>query len=141
MENKELENRIKKVMNLEIKPDASSLNFILSKFEEDKTVTKEKTKRYYIWTAMSNIINNKNTDIVDIWKSKRLILVPSFILIFIISVFTLSPYSSFGNKTIIKLAEQDTLIEEQYVNEDDTVVNTLFESPEINDLSTLQNEI
>lgn len=143
MNEKDLENLIKKAMKIEESPEPSSLYKVLSSLEDSEVVTVWNVKHYSISTKVSNIISNGVANIVDVWRSNRaVILVPTFIILFFVGAFSLSPTEARYNKNIIKLAEKDAIIEEPFINDDvDQIVSTLFDSPAINDLSKLQDEI
>ena len=143
MTDKDLEKIIKEAMTIETKPSVSSFSNVLSKLADEEIVTKSYGIRYSIQTAMSKIINNKLSKTFGEWKSNRIIiLVPTFILLFFIGAFSLSPSEAQTSKAILKLAEQDVTTEEQYISDEDQILdNMMFETPAINDLSILQNEI
>ena len=138
MKKEEFENLIKRSLKAAPLPSRASLMYALRKLEDP--VTEEEVVRYNRKTATSNIINNKIADILSIWRSKRIILVPSFIFLLFIGAFSLSPHSKKIDYSLSELVEQDSRIEE-IVDYDDTIFLTSFDEPSINDLSTIQNEI
>lgn len=136
MDNQEFENNIRKTLKGSGLPSRASLMYVLRKVEEN--VTDETSMRYNKETATSNIIINKLIAVFDIWKSKRLILVPSLILLIFVGAFSLSPRK---NPTLSELVEQDSLINEEVLDYEDQTVLTSLDEPSINDLSAIQNEI
>ena len=77
---------------------------------------------------------------MNIWKSKRIILVPSFLLLLFVGAFSLSSNTS-GSSTLLKFVEQDAQIEEPAIEYEDDVLIDAFDTPGINDLGTIENEI
>ena len=138
----ELEKIIRKTLYTSTTPDRVSFSNVLSQLP-GIPVTKNNEMRYNKKTTTSNIINNTITEIIGIWKSKRIILVPSFVLLIFIGAFSLSPKnrSNSQNSAIIHLAEQSELIEEPGIDTDDEIILTSFDEPAINDLSTINNEL
>lgn len=135
----ELEKIIRDTLRTSDTPSRDSLTHVLSAI--DAPVTKNAFMRYNVQTATSNIINNKIADIVSIWKSKRIILIPSFILLFFIGAFSLSTHHSTYDPVILDLAEQSANLEEQGVDYDDQVILTSFDEPDMDDIGTTTNEI
>lgn len=143
MTEQEFEKVIQNALHTEIKPSRDSFGRMLNTLN-DIPVTKNADMRYTMRTATFDIINNKITEIISFWQSKRIILVPSLILLLLIGAFSLSPHSSsntYDTLSIQKLAEQDEAIEEEGPDYDDGIVFTSFDEPAIDDLSTTQNEI
>ncbi len=142
MNEKEINNLIKRTFNIKTDPKVESFSKVLSLIEEDTIpVTKDKTTRYNIREALLNIINNKTVEFVNVWKSKRvMILIPTFIVLFVLGTFSLSPSKTNSSDYIIRIAEQNESINEQFISEDEEF-ETLFDSPAINDLDSLQYEI
>lgn len=139
MNEKEIENLIKNAMKIDEKPEIYSFSKVLDEIEIN-SVTNKNNNRYYIKTEMSKITINKFTKIIDVWKSKRLIFVPAFVFLMFVGAFSLSFVKLNSNEKIIKLAEQNA-IEETYKNEEDYMPIALFETPAINELGTITNEI
>lgn len=139
MEKQEFENFIKKTLNNTDIPSRASLLYVLRKL--DTSVTENKEMRYNSKAATPNIIINKITDIIGVWKSKRLILIPSLVLIIFVSIFSLSPRNFLYRKSLQNIAEQDRLIEELVYDTDTDLVITSFEDTDTNDLGILNNEI
>lgn len=140
MTNQEFENLIKESLKTDTLPSRGSFSHVLSSLE-NHPVTKSKEVRYTNKTVTSNIIINKFADIVSIWKSKRLVLVPSLVLVLLVSIFSLSPYSFLHNESLQTLAERDALIEELENDVSEDEILTSFDVPDINDLGIINNEI
>jgi hypothetical protein len=114
---------------------------MLSKLE-DTQVTNNESLRYSKQTTTSNIISNKIADVFSIWKSKRLVLVPSLILLLFVGAFSLSPRLAKDNLSLEQLVAQEEQIEklETSNNYDDWEnIDTIasFDEQAINDLSTI----
>ncbi len=140
MDQQEFENNIRKTLKASESPSRASLMYVLRKIEEN--VTDEASMRYNKQTATSNIIINKLVAIFDIWKSKKLILVPSLVVLLVIGAFSLSPRSvTRTNLILVDLVEKDALINEESVDYDEQSSITSFDDPFIDDLNTIQNEI
>lgn len=137
MNEPDFENFIKQTMKTYSTPSRSSLEHVLSKIDREP-VTNNESVRYTTQTATSNIINNKVNEIINIWKSKRIILVPSFILLLFVGAFSLSSNS---NSALLKFVEQDAQIEEPVIEYEDEILIDAFDTPGINDLGTIENEI
>lgn len=143
MNTPEFENYIRKTLRRGEEPNRVFFTHMLSQLT-DTPVTESTEVRYTKKTATSNIISNKLSDIIAIWKSKRVILVPSFILLFFIGAFSLSPHIGVytnSSLSIQQLAEQDETIEETGVDTDDQLFLASFEEPGIIDLTTTTNEL
>ena len=138
MDKQEFENNIRKTLRGSESPSRASLMYVLRKIED---VTDEASIRYNRKTETSNIIINKLIAVFDIWKSRKLILIPSLIVLLFVGVFSLSPRNTKNNLSLSELVEQDSLIEEMGVDYDDQATLTSFDEPSINDLSEIQNEI
>jgi hypothetical protein len=141
MDQNEFENLIKETMNIKATPSRDSFECVLSNLNET-LVTKNQNIRYSIQTVMSNIKNNKISIIIDIWKSKRIILIPSFILLFFVSAFVLSPHSKKYDPEILKIAEQNETIEEPGDEDDnDQIILTSFDNQDFSDIdNSIKNE-
>ena len=141
MNQNEFENLIKETMNINATPSRDSFKCVLSNLNET-FVTKNQNMRYSIQTVMSNIKNNKISIIIDIWKSKRIILIPSFILLFFVGAFALSPHSQKYDPEILKIAEQNETIEETVdADDNDQVILTNFDNQDFSDIdNSIKNE-
>ena len=140
MDQQELENNIRKTLKGSGAPSRASLMYVLRKIEED--VTNKASMRYNKQTGMSNIISDKLVAIFDIWKSRKLVLIPSLIALLVVGAFSLSPQSIMKtNLSLTDLVEQDALINESGVDYDEQIVLTSLDEPYIDDLNTIQNEI
>lgn len=138
MTDQELENKIKKILKTDINPDRANFTRMLNQLPD---IGKEKYNEFsYIQDKNRSSINNNIANVFNIWKSKRIVLVPSLILLLIVGAFSLSPQTGQYNMTIQQLAEQNETIEEPGYDIDDQLIYTL-ETPAINDLSLTQNEI
>ncbi len=141
MTNPELENLIRVSLKSGPRPSRASLLYTLKTLSLPQIVTENKKIRYTKETVWPNIINNRIAGIVSFWKMKRILLIPSFILIFFIGIFSLSPQATPHESNLRQLVEQDELIEEPGIDYDDQVLPTSFDEPSLNDLSVMQNEI
>ena len=139
MTDQELENKIRETLQESVVPSRESLSHVLSEIGDH--VTKSPYMRYNVQTVTSNIINNKFADIVSVWKSKRIILIPSFIVLFLVSAFSLSTHSTPYDSVILDLAEQSANLEQQGVDYDDQVMLTSFDEPDVDDFGSITNEI
>ena len=139
MTDQELENKIRETLQESVVPSRESLSHVLSEIGDH--VTKSPYMRYNVQTVTSNIINNKFADIVSVWKSKRIILIPSFIVLFFVSAFSLSTHSTPYDSVILDLAEQSANLEQQGVDYDDQVMLTSFDEPDVDDFGSITNEI
>lgn len=139
MNEQEFENFIKKSLKTYGTPSRASLENVLTKLDENP-VTKEGLARYTSQTATSNIISNKLTGIVNIWKSKRMILIPSFLILLFVGAFSLSPHN-YASGQLLQLVEQGAKIEEPGVEDEDEILIDALDYPGIDDLSTIENEI
>jgi hypothetical protein len=139
MDKEEFENNIRKTLKGTGTPSRASLMYVLRKIDEN--VTDEASMRYNNKTETSNIIINKLTAVFDIWKSKRLILIPSLIVLLFVGAFSLSPRNAKNNLSLSELVEQDSQLDESGLDYDDQTILTSIDEPSINDLSTIQNEI
>lgn len=135
----ELEKIIKETLHTDTLPNRDSLANVLSKIETP--VTKNNVMRYNIQTVTSDIIINKIVDIVSVWKAKRMILIPSLVVLFFVGAFSLSTHSLRYNSVILELAEQSVATEEQGIDYDDQVILSSFDEPDIDGLDTITNEI
>ena len=77
---------------------------------------------------------------MSIWKSKRIILVPTFLLLLFVGAFSLSSNSS-SSSTLLRFVEQDAQIEEPELENEDDILIGAFDDPGINDLGIIENEI
>lgn len=138
MDNQDFEKIIKKSMQIKAEPDRGNFQYLLSKI--DNNVTHEENVRYNRQTAKpSNIINNYLTEFMAIWKSKRIILVPSLILLVLVGSFSLS---NLAKPSINRIAQEDISIEElDVVDDEDLTTLTSFEDQIFDDLGTIQDEI
>lgn len=140
MTDQEFENKIREQMKTSVTPDRASFTRLLSGL--NIPVTKNEVSRYYAQTTTSNIISNKVANFLAIWRSKRVILMPSFIILLFIGVFSLSGQASKYNLSIEQLAQQDSLIEElDIVDDNDALILAGFDDPYIDELSAIQDEI
>lgn len=135
----EFENNIRKNIKTHDLPSRESFAYMLSSLS-DSPVTKEPEVRYTIQTATSNIINNKINEIMAIWRTKRIILVPSFLLLIFVGAFSLSSNTS-SSSTLLRFVEKDEAILEPEVIYEDEILIEAFDAPGINDLSIIENEI
>jgi hypothetical protein len=140
MTDQEFENIVRISMKIQSEPSRDSFAHILKNLEESP-VTKNEAVRYNIQATASHIINNKITDIIAIWKSKRIVLVPSFLLLLFVGVFSLSSHVNRYENSLQKLAAQDMVIEEPGVDDEDLIFSDVFDTPAIDDLNMIQNEI
>lgn len=138
MENKEFENLIKKSMKTKANPNRQNFSNVLSQIESP--VTDSSFVRYNRQTAMpSHIISNYFNEFMAIWKSKRIILVPSFILLVLVGSFSLSNRI---RPNISQLAKEDISIEElDVVDDEDVTTLTSFDDQVFDELTTIQDEI
>lgn len=141
MNEKEFENIIRKSLNVSEAPSRGSLTNVLSSISNEENVTKESLVRYNKQTATSNIINNKLIGIIAIWKSKRLVLIPSLVLVIIVSTFSLSPRYMLSRESVAYITAQDESIEMLGNDTGEDMVLADFEIPDMLDLDTLTNEI
>lgn len=140
MDQQELENNIRKTLKASEPPSRASLMYVLRKIEDN--VTEAENMRYNRKTGTSNIINDKLIAIFDIWKSRKLVLIPSLIVLIVVGAFSLSPQSIVRtNLSLTDLVEQDALISEEGIDYDEQVILTSLDEPSIDDLNTIQNEI
>lgn len=139
MNEPDFENFIKQTMKTYGTPSRASFEHVLSKIEKEP-VTNTEAVRYNTQTATSNIINNKITEVMNIWRSKRIILVPSFLLLLFVGAFSLSSNTN-KNSALLKFVEQDAQIEEPAIEYEDDILIYAFDTPGINDLGTIENEI
>lgn len=135
----EFENTIRKNIKVIDLPSRESFARVLSSLS-DLPVTKEPETRYTMQTATSNIINNKINEIMAIWRSKRIILIPTFLLLLFVGAFSLSSNTS-SSSTLLRFVEKDEAILEPEVIDEDEILIEAFDTPGINDLSTIENEI
>ncbi|MEK7106185.1 MAG: hypothetical protein AAB895_02400 [Patescibacteria group bacterium] len=140
MTDQEFENIIKKSFKTSAVPSRESFTRALSSLETP--VTKNGEMRYNRQTGQpSNIINNKFASFIAIWKSRRIVLVPSLVLLLFVGAFSLSGQSGKYNLSIEQLAQRDAIIEElDFVDEDEALLSELDE-PYIDEFSTIQDEI
>ena len=144
MEMEKFEEQLKKSLLCAVKginPSRESLSRALFDSNvQSPYVTKSPYVRSNVWTATSKIIsNNKLADAVAVWKSKRIILVPSLVLLLLVGTFSLSTHSS-AESQIQSLAEQNEQIEEPGIDDDDQMILSSFEDPAVNDLSATNYE-
>jgi hypothetical protein len=141
MTEQEFETFIKQSQKTYGTPSRASFESVLSKLERNP-VTEEVPTRYNTQTATSKIINNKLTDIIGIWKWKKAVLVPSFLILLFVGAFSLSSQGNkYANTPLLQLVEQDAQIEEPGLEDEDEILIEAFDSPGIDDLSTIENEI
>ena len=140
MNNQEFENIIIKEFKKESVPDRVSFSRLISNL--DVPVTENEKVRYNRQTAKPfEIINNTIAEVIAIWKSKHIVLVPSLILLLFIGTFSLSGQASKYNLSIGELAQKDALIEEIDAIDDDATTLSVFDDQAIDELSTTKNEI
>lgn len=141
MTDQEFENIIKNSLKTNANPDRGSFSHLLSIL--NNPVTEIKQVRYSIQTPTSNIISNRITSFISIWRSNRIILVPSFILLLFIGIFSLSMHTTTYGSSIEQLAQKDESIKELAIVDDDdpALFLTGFDEPDINDLSILQYDL
>lgn len=140
MNQQELENNIKLALKGSEAPSRASLMYILRKIENN--VTEDQNVRYNKKTVTSNIINDKLVEIFNIWKSRKLVLIPSLIVLLVVGVFSLSPQNIVRkNLTLAELVEQDALLSEENIDYDEQIILTSLDEPSIDDLNSIQNEI
>ena len=143
MNKEKIEDKIKDLLiksEMNIKPDRDSLFQVLDKIS-DTDVTEMKNIRYY-YCKVSNIISNNFTQFMHNWKTKRVVLIPSVVLILIIATFALSsrvPFATSAEKLVEKndailFSDLDTYEEEYEITSD------VFEDPAIDELSAIQDE-
>ncbi len=142
MTDQEFENIIRKTLHIDMTPSRDSLLYTLSQLKTD-VVTKNSKLRYNTKTVMSSIINNLIDKINNISRTKHIIMIPGFILIFFLVMFSLSPHNNeqYNNKILQNIAEQDETIEELGNDTDDDIILTSFDSPAINDLALIKDEL
>lgn len=140
MTDQEFENTIRKVLKTDSSPDRVTFAQMLSKLKEIP-VTEDNVFRYTTETATSKIISNKITNLIDAWKSKWVILVPSFILLIFIGSFSLSKQTGKYNLSIEQLAQQiETMEAEEVVDDNEEQIIDSFDKQAIDDFSLIQNE-
>jgi hypothetical protein len=139
MNDKEFEKLMKDSLESGRTPDHASLTRLLNKLSDP--VTEQRDMRYTRVTATSNITSNTVADVLKFWRSKRIILVPSFVLLLLVGIFSLSPHASASDRAILKIAAEDQTLGEQEVDDDDIIMPSDFDSPALDDLSNTQNEI
>lgn len=139
MNDQEFENIIRKGLKTNAIPSRESFARTLSMLETP--VTKSEEVRYNRQTATPSNIINKFASFIAIWKSRRIVLVPSLILLLFIGAFSLSGQTPKYNLSIEQLAQRDAIIEElDFVDEDEAILSELDE-PYIDEFSTIQDEI
>lgn len=140
MNNEEFENNIKNAVYANATPHRTHFKSTLSMLGEN--VTKSATMRYRdaVYKLQKNIINNVQY-VVESIRIKRIVLVPSLILVLVIGGFSISSQTTNANKTLERLAEENETIEEPGIDLDDSIILTSFDAPAVNDLSNNQNEI
>lgn len=136
---KELEKIIRDTLKEDPTPSRDSFRRMLSTL--DTSVTESSQIRYNTRTTSSDIISNKIADVIHIWKSKKLVLIPSLVLLVLIGAFSLSPRAAKYDTGIAGLMPLDETIEEGGVDYDDQTILTTFDEPSIDELSTIQNEL
>ena len=140
MTQQELENTIRKTLKTDSSPDRVSFAQMLSKLKE-VPVTEDNALRYTTETATSKITSNKITNFIDAWKSKWIILVPSFILLIFIGSFSLSRQTGKYNLSIEQLAQQiETMEADEVVDDNEEQIIDSFDKQAIDDFSLIQNE-
>ncbi len=140
MNDEQLENLIRNQSKIDQKgniPSREVLSRILYSLPESP-VTISALNRYGLEKSMSNIIINLK-EFLHIWRSKKIILVPSFVLIVFIGLFSLSSHVSKSN-SVLGLAEKNEAIEEPGLDYDDQVILTTFDNSNIDELNVIQNE-
>ncbi len=123
-----------------LKPNKESFLVAIKEF-----VTNKQSMRYNIQTATFKFINNnKVTDFISSFISRKIIWVPSFIALFLVGAFTLSPQGQniYTKYQVQNLAEQNALIENEVYDEDDQIILSTFDEQAIDELSNInENEI
>jgi len=139
MNEQEFENYIKQTMKTYGTPSRASFEHVLMKLDEEP-VTDTASVRYIRKTATSTIINSKIADIMAIWKSKRIVLVPTFLLLIFVGAFSLSSTTN-RSSALLRFVEKNEQIEEPEVLDEDEILIDAFDAPGITDLSIIENEI
>ncbi len=127
--------------NSDALPSRESLTHALSALSTSD-VTGRDAVRYTRETASpSHITHNAYTRFMAIWKTKWIVLVPSLIILFIVTIPLSLHTASAHNKAILKLAVEDGSIDEaEVVDNDDAVLLTSFNDQAIDELSSIQKD-
>ncbi len=102
------------------------------------TVTKPILVRYTIRRA-SNIINQTIQEITMAWKTRNIILVPTFLLLIFIGAFSLSSRKPY-DEVIMDLAVENQTIEDESIMDEELLITDL-NSPNMDELVTQQDDI
>lgn len=137
MNNTEFENLIRKTLHTTETPSRESFTRLIKTLDES-TVTKTFSMRYTI-RRVSNIINQTIKEFTMAWKTKNIILVPTFLLLIVIGAFSLSNRKPY-DEVIMDLAVENQLIEDESIMDEELLVTDL-NSPEMDELITQQNDI
>ena len=137
MNNTELENLIRKTLCTTETPSRESFTRLIKTLDEP-AVTKKFSMRYTI-RRVSNIINQTIKEFTMAWKTKNIILVPTFLLLIVIGAFSLSNRKPY-DEVIMDLAVENQLIEDESIMDEELLVTDL-DSPEVDELITQQNDI
>lgn len=136
MTDKEFEKIIKERLSIHDKPNRASFAYMLSQLESP--VTEKEDMRYTRETGKpSQIINSKITYFISVCKSRRLVLIPSLLLILFIGAFSLSQHTRTYDQSIEQLATQDESIQEPSSIDDDEIILTNFDDQALDDLSNI----
>jgi hypothetical protein len=87
----------------------------------------------------SNITNQTINEIIMAWKTKNIVLVPTFLLLIIIGAFSLSNRKPY-DEVILDLANENQTIEDEGIMDEELLVTDL-DSPNMDELVTQQNDI
>lgn len=133
----EFENLIKKTLHQSEIPNRDSFTRLIQALPEP-IVTKNNSIRYTIRRA-SNIINQTINELIMAWKTKNIILVPTFLLLIIVGAFSLSSRKPY-DEVILDLATENQTIEDEGIMDEELLITDL-DSPEMDELVTQQNDI
>jgi hypothetical protein len=131
MTDKDFENIIKDSLKISATPDHATLTTLLSKLDTQAVGDLE----------IHHDQRASLLDIISIWRSKRIVLIPSFMLVVLVGIFTLSPRAGKYDSGIAGLLIQDELIEKESVNYDSQISLPVIESKSFDSLNAIQNEI
>ncbi len=134
MNDKEFEDLIKESLKISEKPSQVSFSHMLSQLSEVPSDKKMMTP---------NTMINGVGEIINIWRSKRLVLIPSLVILLFISALTIYPRGT--NASLQRLVAKDVLLEEQLYDSaweyDDQTVLSDFDNDVIEELNQIQNDI
>ncbi len=131
MNDKDFENIIKDSLKISDTPDRTTLTTLLSKLDTETV-------------GDSEIHHNQKAnllDIISIWRSKRIVLIPSLMLLMLVGVFSLSPRAAKYDNGIAELLVQDEVIEREAINYDSQFALPTLDNKSLESLNAIQNEI